>query len=98
MDFPVSWAFHRHYAFYYGGHDPGPNLPPECTLDELHERLKVLEEHFDSLSDEDLRRLGFRHIKEELDQLKLGLRYTQRLIPRKPARKKVPKQVVTTEV
>lgn len=97
IDFPMSWNCHRQYAFYYGGHDLGPNEPPERTLDELHESLKVLEEHFDSLSDEDLRRLGFRHIKEELDQLKLGLRYTQRLIP-KPARKKAPKRVVTTEV
>lgn len=97
-DFPISWDFYRHYSLYYTGHDPGPNLPQEHTLGELHERVRLLEEHLDSLSDEDLRRLGFRHIKEEIDQLKLGLHYTQRLIPRKPAGGRAPKRAITTEV
>lgn len=98
IDFPISWDWHRHYCREYGVPDPGPLERPEHTLEEVNERLKLLEEHFDSLADEDLRRLGFRNIKEELVQLKLGLRYTQRLIPRKPTKRKVPKKVVTTEV
>lgn len=90
IDFPITWDFHRHYCREYGLPDPGPCEPSEHTVDELSERLQILETRFDQLSDVDLKRLGFAHIKEELNQLKLGLRYTQHLIPRKPAKVKGP--------
>jgi len=97
VDFPISWDWHRAYCREFGVPDPGSCEPPEYTLDKLGERVKALEEQFAGLSREELRVLGFGQLKEEIDQLRLGLRYTQRLIPRKPPKKRAPK-VVTTEV
>ena len=98
IDFPISWGFHRAYCLEFGLPDPGPCEPPEHTLDELGERLKALEQHFAELSPEELKALGLNQLKEEIDQLKFGLRYTQRLIPRKTAKKRAAKKIVTTEV
>ena len=48
IDFPVSWDWWRHYYQYYDDCDPGPNEPPEYTLEELAERVSKLEEDFDA--------------------------------------------------
>ncbi len=98
VDFPVSWDFHRQYCREYGVPDPGPCEPPEHNLEEANERLRALEIRFNQFSDADLRRLGLRQIREEVEQLRLGLQYTQRLIPQKTARKGIHKRVKTTEV
>lgn len=98
IDFPISWDWHRYYHREYGQPDPGPIEPPEHDPEELQDRLNSLEARLEQLSDADLKRLGFAHIWEELKQLKQGLRYTQRLIPRKPTRKKKIPQAITTEV
>jgi len=44
IDFPISWDWHRHYCREYGQPDPGFCEPPEHSIEELHERLAVLEE------------------------------------------------------
>jgi len=49
IDFPVSWGWWRHFCQYYDdGYDPGPNEPPEHTVDKLAERLSKLEEKIDA--------------------------------------------------
>lgn len=44
IDFPISWDWHRHYCREFGLPDPGPCEPPEHSIEELHERVLVLEE------------------------------------------------------
>jgi len=85
FDFPISWDWHRYYCREYGLPDPGPCEPPEYTLGELHARLASIEEKLACLSEQERRRLGLKAIWEEVKQLRLGLRHTQKLIPRKPA-------------
>ncbi len=85
IDFPISWDWHRYYCREYGLPDPGPCEPLEYTLGELHARLASIEEKLACLSEQERRRLGLKAIWEEVKQLRLGLRHTQKLIPRKPA-------------
>lgn len=49
VDYPISWDTHRRYCREYGVLDPGPNEPPEHTVEELYERLAALEEQFQLL-------------------------------------------------
>ena len=44
IDFPISWDWHRHYCREYGLPDPGPLEPPEHSIEELYERVLVLEQ------------------------------------------------------
>jgi hypothetical protein len=67
-------------------------------LGELHDRLATIEERLASLSEEEQRRLGLKAIWEEVKQLRLGLRHTQRLIPLVPPKRKVIPRKVTKGV
>jgi len=87
FDFPVAWDWYRYYCREYGLPDPGPCEPPKYTLEELHGGVKGLEERFSALPREELRSLGLKQLGEEVEQLRLGLRYTQRIIPGKPGKK-----------
>jgi len=98
VDFAISWDCHRHYAQYYGGVDLGPNEPLEDSpvIEALVERLEALEQIVSELPPE---HTSFKRIWAEICDLKTGLRYTQRRIPRKPTRKKrASRKTVTTEV
>jgi hypothetical protein len=44
FDYPMSWTFWRAATWDNTGFDIGPCEPPQHTVDELHERLAVLEE------------------------------------------------------
>lgn len=44
VDFPVSWNEHRRLCLEFGKPDPGIDIPPRHTVEELHERLAALEE------------------------------------------------------
>jgi hypothetical protein len=101
IDFPVSWGWHRHYSIYYSGVDPGPNESPEHSIQELHDRLAAVEERLAGLSEEELRGLGLKSIRDEVDELKQSLRFTYKRMGEairagtKPGGKK---RIKTTEV
>ena len=44
FDFPISYNWHRGLCLEYGKPDPGPCEPLEHSIEELHERILVLEE------------------------------------------------------
>jgi len=101
IDFPVLWGWHRHYSIYYSGVDPGPNESPEHSIQELHDRLAAVEERLAGLSEEELRGLGLKSIRDELDELKQSLRFTYKRIGEKIRAGSKPggkKQIKTTEV
>jgi len=85
-DFPMSWDWWRHYSVYNTAVDPGPNRvkkpawEPETITAKGPPKQEVEAEE-----------RGLRQIKEDIEQLRLGLRYTQQLqarSPRKPSRKR----------
>ena len=94
IDFPISWDWHRYYCQEYGLPDPDPCEAPEHNVAELHDRLLSLENRMAGLSEEELKRLGFKHIWEEVRELKQSLHFTYKRIgeqiraKRKPQRKK----------
>ena len=96
IDFPVSWDWHRHFSIYYSGVDPGPNEPRHPRIDEIEERISKLEEEVSKITSEQPRAPGLKHIKEELEQVKMGLRYTQRLY-RKPRKSSLRRKIKPIE-
>lgn len=94
IDFPISWDWHRKYCREYGLPDPGRCEPPKHTVEELHNRLPNIEERLARLSEEKQHRLGLKLIWDEVKEVRIGLRHTQRLIPQVlPERKAIPRKL-----
>jgi len=93
MDFPISWDWHRYYCCEYGLPDPGPCQPsqhPELTA--IGQRLENLEQSLTGLTSEDLRQLKMKHIYDEVQDIRRGLQYTQRLMAESVRTTAVPKR------
>ncbi|MDD5510054.1 MAG: hypothetical protein PHI12_04510 [Dehalococcoidales bacterium] len=68
-DFPMSWDWWRHYSVYNTGTDPGPNKIPQRPL------VPVPPDP----SEAEARHHELKEIREDIHQLRMGLRYTQKL-------------------
>jgi len=68
-DFPMSWDWWRYYSIYNTGADPGPNEALQRPLEPAKPEPREVEAEQSTL----------KKIKEDIHQLRLGLRYTQRL-------------------
>lgn len=81
-DFPTSWDWWRQYSVFHTGRDPGPNEPSEeqTTINNLQERVEVLEERLSDLSPAELKELGFQLTWDAIRELRTGLRFTQRAV------------------
>ena len=84
MDFPCSYTFRAgltqfHESIRLPDLEPSPDLP----LEELKERVRVLENTISELSQGEVYRLGLKTFRKELEEVKGALRETQRLLPRK---------------
>jgi len=102
IDFPISWDWHRHYCREYGLPDPGPCEPPEHPeLKAIEERLENIEQALASLSPEDLKQLKLKHIYDEVQDVRRGFRYIDRVLAsvvRKPKSIRKPQKPRTMEV
>ena len=84
MDFPCSYTFRAGLTQFHEGIrlpdlEPSPDLP----LEELQERVRVLENIISKLSQGEVYHLGLKTLRKELQEIKGALRETQRLLPRK---------------
>ena len=80
VDFPISWDWHRYYCQEGGAPDPGPNQPLKPLTGDIEQRLEGLEQRLNTLNEAELRQLRLSRIYDELQGLKRGLRYTQRVV------------------
>lgn len=75
-------------------------LTTDERVEELHERLLLLEERIGGLSDKEIRRLGLKHIWDEVRELKQSLHFTYKRIGEQIRAKRKPqkKRIKTTEM
>lgn len=79
IDFPISWDCHRAYCQEFRLVDPGPSQSPRHReLHAIDERLGNIEQILTSLTPEDLRQFKMKRIYDEVQDIRQGLRYTQR--------------------
>ncbi len=84
IDYPVSWDYHRALCVENGRSDPGPCYP---ARDSIEVRLEKLENRIETISEEEIEKVGFKYLKDEISQLRMAIRYTQQLIPKTKSRK-----------
>jgi hypothetical protein len=67
-DFPMSWDWWRHYSVYNTSADPGPDRRPDMATGAAPPSPR-----------EETSQPGPKDIREEINQLRRGLHYTQKL-------------------
>lgn len=98
-DYPISWDWHRGLCYEFGLPDPGPSKISGDTLQmaEVQNRLAALEEAVLKPSPAELRQYKLKRIYDEIQNIKMGLRHTQRIVAQS-TRVRRPKRAKLTEI